>query len=109
MQTHLKTRIAESKGDAKETNKDNNNTVVSKGAPKEHNRTAKCDLSLPTKIVQSSLKSKVPIFQDPSKPSTRNKMVAKNKLLRRSKRIRKLSSKGVNINGSSSCSITAGQ
>eukprot|EP00957_Ditylum_brightwellii_P046773 3549751-Ditylum_brightwellii.AAC.1 len=35
----------------------------------------------------------MPTFQNSSRPSTRNKVASKNKLLRRSKRMRKLSSK----------------
>eukprot|EP00957_Ditylum_brightwellii_P052986 4017386-Ditylum_brightwellii.AAC.1 len=93
LQTHLKIRIAESKGNAKVQYKDNSDTILSKGAPKEYNRTAKCNLSLLNKRVKSSLKSKVSTFQDPPKPSARHRIVAKNAPLRRSKRIRKLSSK----------------
>eukprot|EP00957_Ditylum_brightwellii_P038730 2927518-Ditylum_brightwellii.AAC.1 len=93
LQAHLKNRIAESKEVPEDTDKDNNDTILSKGAPKEYNRTAKHDLSLLTKKIQSSLKPMVPTFQNQSRPSTRNSIVAKNKLLRQSKRIMRLSSK----------------
>eukprot|EP00957_Ditylum_brightwellii_P035982 2726326-Ditylum_brightwellii.AAC.1 len=83
LQTHLKNRIAEPKGVSEDTDKDNNDTILPKGAPKEYNRTTKCDLSPLTKKIQSSLKSKVPTFQNASRPSTRNHIVAKSKPLRR--------------------------
>eukprot|EP00957_Ditylum_brightwellii_P076923 5846928-Ditylum_brightwellii.AAC.1 len=71
--------VSSDKGVPKDTSKDKNDTITSKGAPKEYNRATKCDLSFLTKKIQSSLKSKVPIFQNPSWPSTRNNIVAKNK------------------------------
>eukprot|EP00957_Ditylum_brightwellii_P205510 15344199-Ditylum_brightwellii.AAC.1 len=93
LQAHLKNRIAEPKGVPKDTDKDNNDTILSKRAPKEYNRTSKFDMSLLTKKIEPSLKSNVPTVQNPSRPSTRNSIVVKNKPLRRSKRIGRLSSK----------------
>eukprot|EP00957_Ditylum_brightwellii_P201945 15327923-Ditylum_brightwellii.AAC.1 len=90
IQTHPKMCVEEFKGDAKVQNKDSIYDIHSKGSSKEYNRSEKCDLSLLTKRVQSSLKSKEPHFQDPSKPSTRHKIVAKNKHLKRSKRKQEL-------------------